>query len=87
MSDTYHWWKTSLDYSADFKLRLTPISDSRTRVDVQTSESQVRIGPNFGGHGGGYYELVAPTTIEEYGILLKIGSALGERGMPPLQLP
>lgn len=87
MSDMYHWWRTSLDYSADFKLQLTPVSDSKTRVDVQTSESKVRIGPNFGAHGGESYEPVTPTTIEEYRILLKIGSALGERGMPPLQLP
>jgi hypothetical protein len=87
MSDVYHWWKTPLEYSADFKLQLTPMSNTSTRVDIQTSESKVRIGPNFGGHGGNYYEPVAPTTIEEYGILLKIGSALGERGMPPLHLP
>lgn len=87
MSDMYHRWKTSLDYSADFKLRLIPVSDSKTRVDVQTSESEVRIGPNFGAHGGDSYEPVPPTTIEEYRILLKIGSALGERGMPLLQLP
>ena len=83
----YHWWKTPLEYSADFKLQLTPVSNTNTRVDIQTSESKVRIGPNFGAHGGDYYEPVAPTTIEEYRILLKIGSGLGERGMPPLQLP
>jgi hypothetical protein len=82
----YHWWKTPLEYSADFKLRLTPMSNMNTRVDIQTSESKVRIGPNFGAHGGDSYEPVAPTTIEEYRILLKLGSALGERGMPPLQL-
>jgi hypothetical protein len=87
VSDTYHWWKTPLEYSADYKLRLTPVSNRKTRVDVQTSGSKVRIGPNFGAHGGDFYELVPSTTIEEYRILLKIGRALGERGMPPLQLP
>jgi hypothetical protein len=88
MSDIYYyWWKTPLEYSADFKLRLTPVSNTNTRVDIQTSKSKVRIGPNFGAHGGDSSEPVAPTTIEEYRILLKIGSALGERGMPPLQLP
>ena len=88
MSDIYyHWWKTPLEYSADFKLRLTPVSNKNTRVDIQTSESKVRIGPNFGAHGGDSYEPVPPTTVEEYRILLKIGSALGEQGMPQLQLP
>jgi hypothetical protein len=87
MSDSYFWWKTPLRYSADFKLLLTPVSDSKTRVDVQTSESMVRIGANLGGHGGDYYERVAPTTIEEYRILLKLGAVLGEHDMPPLRLP
>jgi hypothetical protein len=87
VSNSYFWWNTPLQYTADFKLLLTPVSDSKTRVDVQTSESMVRIGPNFGGHGGDYYERVAPTTIEEYRILLKIGAVLGEQDMPRLRLP
>jgi hypothetical protein len=87
MSDIYHWWKFPLEYGADFKLLLTPVSDSKTRVDVRTSESEIRIGRNFGGHSGDHYEPVAPTTVEEYRILLNIGAALGERGMPPLELP
>ncbi len=86
-SDSYFWWNSPLQYTADFKLLLTPVSDSKTRVDVRTSESKVRIGANFGGHAGDYYERVAPTTIEEYRILLKIGTALGEQNMPPLRLP
>jgi hypothetical protein len=87
VSDSYFWSNTPLQYIADFKLLLTPVSDSKTRVDIRTSESKVRIGANFGGHGGDYYERVAPTTIEEYRILLKIGRALGEQDMPPLRLP
>lgn len=87
ISENYRWWHTPLEYSADFKLLLTPASDSKTRVDVRTSESEVRIGRSFGGHPGDYYEPVAPTTIEEYRILLNIGAALGEHGMPQLQLP
>lgn len=86
-SDIYHWLNTPLDYKADFELRLIPVSDSRTRVDVVTSGSEVRIGRNFSAHGGDYYERVAPTTIEEYKILLKIGNALGQPGMPALLLP
>jgi hypothetical protein len=87
VSDSYFWWNTPLQYSADFKLLLTPVSDSKTRVDVRTSESKVRIGANFGGHEGDYYNPVAPTTIEEYRILMKIGAVLGEQDMPPLRLP
>ncbi len=33
-SDSYFWWNSPLQYSAEFKLLLTPVSDSRTRVDV-----------------------------------------------------
>ena len=87
LSDKYFWWNTPLEYSADFKLVLSPVSDSRTRVDILTSGSKVRIGPNFGGHGGDYDEPVAPTTIEEYRVLLEIGASLREPGMPVLQLP
>jgi hypothetical protein len=47
----------------------------------------VRIGPNFAGHGGDYYERVPSTTIEEYRILLTIGNALSEQGVPSLQGP
>jgi hypothetical protein len=86
-SDVYRWLGTPLGYKAEFKLDLTSVSDSTTQVDVQTSDSMVRIGPNLIGHGGDYCEPVAPTTIEEYKILLKIGSAVGESGMPSLRLP
>ena len=86
-SDIYQWLHTPLDYKADFEVRLIPVSDSKTQVDVATSEAEVRIGPNFSAQGGDYYERVAPTTIEEYKILLKIGKALGQPGMPPLVLP
>ena len=86
-SDIYHWLHTPLDYKADFELRLIPISDSKTQVDVVTSDSEVRIGPSFSAHGGDYYERVAPTTIEEYKILLRIGKVLGQPGMPALLMP
>jgi hypothetical protein len=86
-SDIYRWLHAPLDYKADFELRLITISDSKTQVDVVTSDSRVRIGPNFTAHGGDYYERVAPTTIEKYKILLRIGKALGQPGMPALSLP
>jgi hypothetical protein len=86
-SRVYQWLYTPLEYTADFKLRLTPISGNKTQVDVVTSDSKVRIGSSFSAHGGDYYERVAPTTIEEYTILSKIGQALGQPGMPALLLP
>jgi len=86
-SDVYHWLFWPLMYKAEFGLLLASPSESTTQVSVQTSQSQVRIGPNIGGHGGDYYEWVAPTTIEEYRILLKIGRAVGEPGMSALRLP
>jgi hypothetical protein len=86
-SDVYHWGPAKLPYWADFNLFLAPVSDSTTQVNVQTLRSMVRIGPTFAAPGGNYFEPVPPTSIEEYRILLKIGSALGERAMPPLSLP
>lgn len=84
-SDVYHWLYSPLEYKAEFRLTLAPVSDSTTSVDIQTSDSMVRIGPNL--FGGDYYERVAPTTIEEYRVLLKIGRALNEPDMLPLKLP
>lgn len=86
-SDVYHWLGTPLEYKSEYHVFVAPMSDSETRVEVRAVQSQVRIGPSFGFHGGDYYEWVAPTTIEEYRILLLIGERLGEQGMPPLQLP
>jgi hypothetical protein len=86
-SDVYHWGPTKLGYWADFKLFLTPVSDAKTQVYVQTSGSMVRLGPTFAAHGGNYLEPVPPTSIEQYRIPLKIGSALGEPAMPPLSPP
>jgi hypothetical protein len=86
-SDVYHWLTVPLRYKAEFKLRLAPLSDSTTQVDVQTAESMVLIGPNLFGHGGNFYQPVAPTTVEEYRILLKIGRSLNEPSMPSLKVP
>jgi hypothetical protein len=86
-SDIYHWLNVPLAYKAEFKLRLAPLSNSMTQVDVQTAESMVLIGPNLFGHGGDFYQPVAPTTVEEYRILLKIGRSLNEPNMPPLKVP
>lgn len=86
-SDVYHWLGKPLEYKAKYHVFVSPVSDSETRVDVRTVEAQVYIGPGFSSHGGALAEWVAPTTIEEYRILLMIGDKVGEQGMPPLQLP
>jgi hypothetical protein len=86
-SDVYHWIGNPLEYKAEYHVFVSPLSDSQTRVEVRTVEAKVRIGPTFTSHGGDLYEWVAPTTIEEYRILLMIGDKVGEQGMPPLQLP
>lgn len=86
-SDVYHWLGKPLEYKAEYHVFVSSASDSQTRIDVRTVEAQVRIGPSFTFHGGDTYEWVAPTTIEEYRILLTIGDKVGEQGMPPLQLP
>jgi hypothetical protein len=86
-SDVYQWFGKPLDYTARYKLTVTPVSDSQTKIDVATWDSNVLIATGVGIHGGDYVEMVAPTTIEEYRFLLKIGEAIGEKEMPPLQLP
>ncbi len=86
-SDMYRWFGTPLEYKADYLLTVTPESDSQTKVEISTSESNVLLATNVGIHGGDYLDDVAPTTIEEYRYLLVIGSKVGEQGMPPLRLP
>lgn len=86
-SEVYRWLGKPLEYKAEYHIFLSPLWDSQTRVEVRTVEARVRIGPSFTFHGGDTYEWVAPTTIEEYRILLMIGDKVGEQGMPPLQLP
>jgi len=67
-------------------MTVTPVSDSQTRVDIRTFDSNVLISTNVGIHGGNYVEPVAPTSIEEYRFLLTIGNKMGEKGMPPLRM-
>jgi hypothetical protein len=86
-SETYFWMGSPLDYTADYLVEITPRSISLTEVTIKTSNSYLRIGPAFTTHGGNLNRPVAPTTVEEYRFLLTLGCALGESGMPPLQLP
>lgn len=86
-SDVYHWLGKPLEYKAEYHVFVSPVSDAQTRVELRTVEAQVYIGPGYSSHAGALAEWVAPTTIEEYRILLMIGDKVGEQGMPPLQLP
>jgi hypothetical protein len=86
-SDMYRWFGTPLEYKTDYLLTVIPESDSQTKVEISTSESNVLLVNNVGIHGGDYLDDVAPTTVEEYRYLLMIGSKVGEQGMPPLKLP
>jgi len=86
-SDTYFWRGKPLDYDADYKVVVTPAGDSMTQVRVETTNSQVDIGPVFSLTGGDLAKWVKPTTVEEYRFLLTVGCIVGETGMPPLELP
>ena len=86
-SDVYNWLGKPLEYKAEYHVLVSPLSEAETQVEVRTVEAKVFIGSGFSSHGGALTEWVAPTTIEEYRILLMIGGRLGEQGMPPLQLP
>jgi hypothetical protein len=80
-----------LDYHATFHLHLTPVAAGRTRVEVFTLNPWVPCGRVFNVHAGSGYvpgiAKVKPTTVEEYQILLRLGSDLKEMGMPALQVP
>lgn len=85
-SDVYRWLGKPLEYEARYTMAVTPVSDSQTRVDIRTFDSNVLIATNVGIHGGDYVYAVAPTSIEEYRFLLTIGNKMGEKGMPPLRV-
>ena len=85
-SDVYRWLGKPLEYTASYTMTVTPISDSQTRVDIRTFDSNVLIATNVGVHGGDGVEAVASTSIEEYRFLLTIGNKVGEKEMPPLRV-
>jgi len=85
-SDVYRWLGKPLEYKAEYTMTVAPISDSQTRIDINTFYSNVLIATNVGIHGGDFVEAVPPTTIEEYRFLLTIGNKVGEKGMPPLRV-
>jgi hypothetical protein len=79
-----------LPYNADFFVHLFPKGTKHTRVVINTYKPSVILGSEFSfGHAWERYVYVdvKPTTIEEYMILLQLGSCLGIKDMPPLLLP
>jgi len=81
-----------LIYHADFHIHLASVASGRTRVEITTYDPQVaagvdrRFSPVSSGPGLFTVE-VAPTTVEEYQILLGIGRILGTTNMPQLAIP
>jgi hypothetical protein len=81
---------TPLPYLCEFHLHVVATAHDLTRVTVVPLKSEVISGETLLGIHGGHaniYQSVVPTTIEEYRILLELGAAVGESGMPPINLP
>jgi hypothetical protein len=87
-SAVYFSGENPLPYLCEFHLHMIPVSKGVTRVVVVAYEPEVLDGQSWWGpHNfspANMYKDVAPTTIEEYRILLELGSALGADNMPPL---
>jgi len=81
-----------LYYLTSFHLHIDSIDDNHTLVTINAIEPQIITGFEFLGLQGAFYRkpdirLVEPSTVEEYEILLRIGNALGEKGMPAIIMP
>jgi hypothetical protein len=90
-SAVYFSGENPLPYICEFHLHMISVSKSVTRVVVVAYEPEVIAGQSWWGphdfSPANIYKGVAPTTIEEYRILLELGSALGADNMPPLLMP
>ena len=82
----------SLEYISGFYMHLRSINDSLTKVNIVTIDPKVKVGrellpkpPHFVRRDKTI--AVEPSTIEEYELLLKIGDLVGERGLPPINIP
>lgn len=80
-------------YGADFHIHLTRVDSAKTKVEIFTHKPWVDVGERerrvfpFYSHRQGIFVKVKPTTIEEYTILLNLGSFLGANHMPALKVP
>jgi hypothetical protein len=81
-----------LEYHVSFYLHLEMVSSSQTKVSITSIDPHIIVGrellpyPPFMVRRD-KTQLVEPSTIEEYQILLEIGNLTGERDMPLLVLP
>ena len=90
ISDVYFSRGKGLRYLCEFHLHIISVSQDETRVEVIPLHSEVINGQTWWGNHmarANIYVAVAPTSIEEYKILLELGSSLGATDMPPLALP
>ncbi len=91
-SQVYFGGATPLIYYANFHIHLAPVASGKTRVEITTYDCKVAAGvdrrffPVSSGPGL-FVVAVAPTTVEEYQILLRISEKLGTKNMPPLVAP
>jgi hypothetical protein len=79
-----------LIYFADFHIHLAAVDPRKTRVEIFTYDSSVNTGAKGprSAHGRTFlFVPVAPTTVEEYQILLRIGEQIGVKGMPRPVIP
>ena len=91
ISSVYHGKHGGLPFIASFRLHLAD-AGSNTTVSVIAYQTQVINGTKFGfgpcGPGQGWNcQSVAPTTVEEYSILLYLGRYLGITNMPAVIFP
>jgi len=79
-----------LIYYADFHIHLSMIEAGKIRVEITVYRSRVVTGldTSWSPHGPSLsFVQVPPTTIEQYQLLLAIGTELGAKNMPKLQVP
>ena len=88
-SKFYYSLNHSLDYTANFVIRLNRINDTSTKVSIIADNPEIINGiSGYGVHGPvARYTPVQPTTIEEYTLLEFIASKLGDKTLLPLKLP
>ena len=86
--------KDPLIFSADFHLHIDIIDNQTTKVSIKTINHRVITGkellPTIQMCGFGRSVIVqefAPTTVEEYELLLKVGKELNEKNMPKMIFP
>jgi hypothetical protein len=86
--------KDPLIFTANYYLHLDKLDENTTKVTVITINNRVMTGrellptPQMCGFGrSAIFKTVPPTTVEQYEMLLQIGTTLGEKNMPKKIIP